>query len=222
MIQAVIFDMDGVLIDSEPLWKRAHTKAFRQVGIEFNDDHHRLMLGKRTHDAIRHVRRHHPWERGSTGKVEAATIKEIIRLIKQEGTLKPGVLNALDVCKKAGLPVAIASSSRPDVIDAVVDTLEIRAHFKHIHSAEYEEYGKPHPAVFLSVAKQFKVDPQDCLVFEDSPAGVIAAKAAQMRCVAVPEAESEGHPFLGAADMVLGSLEEFDEAKLRSLGPHQA
>lgn len=217
MIKAVIFDMDGVLIDSEPLWKRAHKKAFGQVGIDFNDDHHKLMLGQRTNDAIRSVHRQYPWEGASADEVEDVTIKEVIALIKQKGVLKPGVLEALAVCKKAGLPVALASSSRPDVIDAVVDRLEIRGHFKHIHSAEYEEYGKPHPAVFLRVAKHFKVAPQDCLVFEDSPAGVIAAKAAQMHCIAIPEAESEGHAFIATADMVLGSLEEFDAAMLKQL-----
>ncbi len=218
MIKAIIFDMDGLLIDSEPLWKRAHTKVFKEVGLDFTAEHHELMLGQRTGAAIKDVYRHEPWDGLSTEEVEALTIKEIIALMKKEITLKPGVHQALSVCKKAGLPVAIASSSRPEVIDAVVDTLEIREHFKHIYSAEYEEYGKPHPAVFLQVAKHFKVAPQDCLVFEDSPAGVLAAKAAKMQCIAVPEDESKGHVFIKTADAVLGSLEEFNEALLQKLG----
>lgn len=221
MIKAMIFDMDGLLIDSEPLWKRGHVKAFKEVGIDFDERHHKLMLGQRTNDAIRNVHRHYPWEGKSPDHVEAVTVKEVIELIKKEITLKPGVHEVLALCKKQGLPVAIASSARPEVIDTVVDTLEIREHFDHIYSAEYEEYGKPHPAVFLKVAKHLKVAPQDCVVFEDAPAGVIAAKAAQMKCVAVPESDSEGHPFLGAADVVLGSLEEFDAAMLRRLGQPQ-
>jgi sugar-phosphatase len=222
MIKAAIFDMDGLLINSEPLWKQTHKKVFRRVGLDFGPEHHRLMLGMRTNDALRHLHRHYPWEGLTPDEVEAETVKEVIALIRKHITLQPGAHEALQTCKEAGLPVAIASSSRPDIIDAVVDTLEIREHFDHIYSAEYEEYGKPHPAVFLRVAKHFKVAPQDCVVFEDSPAGVIAAKAAQMHCVAVPEHESAGHPFIKAADVVLGSLEEFSEATLERLGRARA
>lgn len=218
MVKAAIFDMDGLLVDSEPLWKQAHTKVFKKVGIDYNDEHHNLMLGMRTNEAVRNVYRHYPWEGLPPDEFEELTIKEIIALMRKHIKFQPGARKALMTCKKAGLSVAIASSSRPDVIDAVVDTLGIRDQFDHIYSAEYEEYGKPHPAVFLRVAKHFKVAPQDCLVFEDSPAGVLAAKAAQMHCIAVPEAESEGNRFIGAADVVLGSLEEFDETMLKKLG----
>ena len=141
----------------------------------------------------------------------------VIELIKEEGVLKPGVHQVLSVCKKAGLPIAIASSSTQAVIDAVVDTLEIREHFHHIYSAQFEPYGKPHPGVFLKVAEHFKVAPRECVVFEDSPAGVLAAKSAGMLCVAVPEPLNKKDKFIHTADAVLGSLEEFDASLLEKL-----
>jgi mannitol-1-/sugar-/sorbitol-6-/2-deoxyglucose-6-phosphatase len=217
MIQAVIFDMDGLLIDSEPLWQRTHRKIFKKVGVTITPKHDLMMLGHRTNEAVEIIYRDQPWSALSQAEVTAMITEEIINLIRQEGLLKPGVHQALFVCKQAGLPVAIASSSPQAVIDAVVDTLEIRKHFKHIYSAEFEEYGKPHPAVFLKVAKHFKVSPKDCLVLEDSPAGVLAAKAAKMVCIAVPEDLARDHSFIRTADMVLGSLEEFEANTLTQL-----
>ena len=218
MIKVAIFDMDGLLIDSEPLWQRVHRQVFKKAGVNITTRHDQMMLGHRTNEAVEIIYRDQPWEGMALQEVEAMITREIIVAIKKDGVLKPGVHEALSVCKNADLRVAIASSSPPEVIAAVVDTLEIREHFEHIYSAQFEELGKPHPAVFLSVAKHFKVAPQDCLVFEDSPAGVLAAKAAKMICIAVPEHESKEHAFIGAADEILGSLEEFNQALLTRLG----
>lgn len=217
MIQAVIFDMDGLLVDSEPLWHRVNDKVYKKLGIELTDEHHMMMVGQRTKENVAYLYGRHPWKGPTPDEVSSLITEEVIRLIKEQGTMMPGVHHALAICKKAGLPVAIASSSELAVIDAVVDTLEIREHFKHIYSAQFEEYGKPHPGVFLKVAKHFKVSPRNCLVFEDSPAGVLAAKAARMVCVAVPDGAPRNNPFLQTADAIIGSLEEFDEAMLDEL-----
>ena len=99
----------------------------------------------------------------------------------------------------------------------MVDKLKVREHFDHIYSAQNEPYGKPHPGVFLSVADHFGVTPPDCLVLEDSPSGVLAAKSARMKCVAVPDKDHTNHKFIQAADVILGSLEEFDQALLKQL-----
>lgn len=219
MIKAAIFDMDGLLVDSEPLWQQVMVKIYHDVlGIELTNEHHIRMTGQRTLDNLVYLFEEHGITDHVPEKVEETINEEVVRLIKEGIALMPGADQALKVCRKAGLPVAIASSANPVVIDAVVDTLEIRDHFKHIYSAYYEEYGKPHPAVFLQVAKHFKVPAHQCVVFEDSPAGVLAAKAARMTCVAVPNMAPRDHPFLQTADIILDSLEEFDAATLRSLG----
>lgn len=213
MIKLAIFDMDGLLIDSEPLWLKAHNKAYKPLGAKMTRRQHIAVTGLRTAQAVEVVYREQPWQGKSVDEVGAEIEKEATRLIKQEITLKPGVHHVLQVFKKAGIPVAIASSARASVIDAVVDTLQIREHFDHIYSAQYEEHAKPHPGVFLSVAKHFGVNPRDCVVFEDAPNGVLAAKAARMVCVAVPEPENRDEKFIRTADVILGSLAEFD-AKL--------
>lgn len=217
MIKAAIFDMDGLLIDSEPLWFEALREIFGDLGVEYTQEMHVGMMGKGAKNTVDRLYEMHPWEGPSAEQVLDILHERVAELIRQEGELKPGVHQALSVCKDAGLPVAIASASIPEIIDAVVDTLEIREHFDHLYSAVFEPKGKPDPGVFLSVAKHFKVRPEDCLVFEDSPAGVQAAKNARMICVAVPEPENRDNRHIMTADVVLGSLEGFDGKLLASL-----
>jgi beta-phosphoglucomutase-like phosphatase (HAD superfamily) len=133
--------------------------------------------------------------------------------------LKPGVGHALDFCRRHGARLALASSSPRRLIDVVVHGAGLDNRFSVLRSAEDEEAGKPDPAIFLTTAKLLGVEPGRCVVFEDSAAGVTAAKAAGMACVAVPEApvSEGGRPEPGAtvalarADVVLRSLEELDD-----------
>ena len=98
----------------------------------------------------------------------------------------------------------MASSSQYRLIDAALAHFDLRDRFELVHSAEDEDYGKPHPAVFLTAAAKLGAPPRRCLVWEDAPAGVLAAKASSMTCIAVPE-EGEGHhPAFGLADLVVG------------------
>jgi sugar-phosphatase len=217
MIKAAIFDMDGLLVDSEPLWKRTVVKAYKRIGIDIMSVHHRQMAGRTTIENAEYFYSQQPWEGPTPQELADSIVNEVLASIKAESRLMPGVHQALQVCKKASLPVAIASSSPMLLIDAVVDALKIREHFDHIYSAQFESYGKPHPGVFLKVAEHFGVSPRDCLVFEDSPAGVLAAKAAGMKCITVPHPGDKGNPFVRTADVIIDSLEEFDQAMLRQL-----
>jgi sugar-phosphatase len=115
------------------------------------------------------------------------------------------------------LPLAVASSSQYRLIDVALEHFGLRHYFALVHSAEDEAWGKPHPAVFLTAAAKLDVPPRRCLVWEDAPAGVVAAKAASMACVAVPEHGEEDRPAFALADVVLGSLLDMDEPRFDAL-----
>ena len=140
-------------------------------------------------------------------------VDRVIALVLAKGELKPGADHAIAMCVERELPMAVASSSQYRLIEAALDHFGLRQHFALIHSAEDEEYGKPHPAVFLTAASKLGADPRRCLVWEDAPAGVLAAKAASMACIAVPEQGEEGQAAFGLADLVLGSLLEMNDAR---------
>lgn len=210
--------MDGLLIDSEPLWHDASKKALQSVGVDLTKEDFSKTLGRGITNAIDDWYHMKPWKGASQAEIKALIIDDFVELVKNGGKAKPGVPEVLELFKSKPLPMAIASSTDYKIIDTVVDTLKIRGYFKVIYSAEHETHGKPHPGVFISTAKRLKVEPRQCLVFEDAPSGVLAAKAAHMKCIAVPEPEVKDHPFIQTADIIIDSLEEFDEATLTSLG----
>jgi len=115
------------------------------------------------------------------------------------------------------MPMAIASGSTPNVIDAVVERLELKAHLQFTYSAVNEPKGKPDPGVFLTSAKKLGVAPVDCIVFEDAVYGVRAAKAAGMKCVAIPELANRDKPEFKDADLLIDSLEELSWEQLVNL-----
>lgn len=213
MVKAVIFDMDGLLIDSEPFWQAAEKEIFKQVGIDLTPEMCSQTVGLRIDEVVEHWYHRFPWDINSVRleKIRDEVIDGVIELIRSAGQPMPGVANVFEMLQSKEVKLALASSSSMRIIEAVLAKLALRPAFKVVHSAEFEGYGKPHPAVFLSTAKQLGVSPLDCLVLEDSLFGVLAAKAARMRCLAVPDARQADDPRFAIADIVLPSLEAFDE-----------
>lgn len=209
MIKAIIFDMDGLLVDSEPYWKIAEKICFGKLGLTLNDELLRQVMGFRLNEVVEHWYNYQPWGEKNFEAVEADVLETVKQLITDNANALPGVIHTLMLCKANGYQVALASSSAMSLINVVVVKLNIRQYFDLLVSAEKEPYGKPHPSVFLTTANQLNVLPTECLVFEDSVNGMIAAKAARMKCIVVPEAEKRNEPYWHLANQKLNSLEDF-------------
>jgi beta-phosphoglucomutase-like phosphatase (HAD superfamily) len=218
LIEAVIFDMDGLLIDSEPLWRVAEARAMNAIGVPMKEEDGLLTIGLRTDEVVEFWHARYPWESPSKREVEAEIVREVIALIKVRGTSMPGAVEAVAVTATAGYRLALASSSATDIINAVLRRLDLVDTFEVIQSAEHEPYGKPHPAVYIECARRLNVRPDRCLAIEDSPAGVLAAKAARMWCIAVPAQELRDDRRYCIADARLESLKDFSLELVASLG----
>ena len=217
MIKAVIFDMDGLLINSEPVWELAEIEVFNNVGVPLTKEKTKQTMGQRADEVVRYWHTRHPWDSPSQKAVEEALINKMVKLLSSQDIARPGVQQVITIVKKAGLPMAIASSSPRRLINAAIKRLDIEKYLTVIHSAEHEPYGKPHPGVYITAAQKLGVHPEDCLAFEDSPTGVLAAKAAKMKCVAVPDEKMTGSPIFGIADLVISSLEDFKAEHIHDL-----
>ncbi len=144
-------------------------------------------MGLRIDDAVRHWWDRHPWEGPPPVEVERIVTARVAELITDSGEPMPGALEAVDLCRRRSLPVAVCSGSYAVVIEAALRRLGIESEVTVWHSAEWEPVGKPHPGAYLSTAAKLGIDPTACLAVEDSFNGAISAKAARMRVVAVPE-----------------------------------
>jgi len=209
---AAIFDMDGLLVDSEPLWHEAEIGILGGLGVPLAASSCRQTKGMFVGEVTRYWFERFPWSGPSPDEVAVQVVDEVIALVTAKGSLKPGVGRALTLCRRHEVPLAVASSSEYRLIDVVLEHFGLAGDFKLVYSAEDEPYGKPHPGVFLTTAARLGVAPDRCVVWEDSPAGVLAAKAARMACVAVPEPVERRRSAFAIADVVLGSLDEVDDA----------
>lgn len=206
-VRAVVFDMDGLVVDSEPLWLRAEMDVFGRLGVTLDAEECERTKGLRLDDVVAFWHERKPWSGASSrSEVEAQLVARVAELLREEGRALPGVHEALARARAGGRPIALASSSPRVLIDAVLARLGLERAFDVVQSAETEPLGKPHPSIFLTTAARLGVAPTDCVVLEDSLTGVIAAKAARMACVAVPMGHPQHDPRFAIADAVVGSL----------------
>ena len=204
---AVIFDMDGVLVDSEPLWKIAMKEVFSSLGSNLEKSDFQKTVGLRIDEVIAYWKPIENWT-PEIHDIETEIIVKMVNLINNQSSPLPGVIETLDFLKSK-TPIGLATSSPQKLIDAVLNTLDVKEYFTAIQSAETETHGKPHPAVFLSAAKKMNVRPQNCLVIEDSLNGIIAAKAARMEVVCIPEKSHLPNPKMNVADFQFENMNDF-------------
>jgi mannitol-1-/sugar-/sorbitol-6-/2-deoxyglucose-6-phosphatase len=209
-VRSVIFDMDGLLIDSEPLWYEAAVEVFTPLGIELTPELYASSIGLRTKEFIDNWFSRYGIDHSLAHEAVSGINNVVIDKIRHRGEAMPGVMLVLDQIKASGLSIGLATSSPGELIDVVVDKLGIREYFSVFSSAENLLHGKPHPQVYLDCASALGTEPIACLCFEDSFHGMIAAKAARMKCVVVPLPAFRNEPRFQAADLLLHSLEEFD------------
>ena len=207
--EAVIFDMDGLIIDSEPLWREAEISVFGSVGLRLTEELCRQTTGLRIDEVVAHWHKKSPWTGPRREQVTKQVLDEVQRLILERGSLLEGARDAITELHAQGLALAVASSSPMRLIQAVLDKFSLRSYFSALHSAEQEIAGKPDPAVYLSTMSLLGVKPRHCVALEDSLSGVRAAKAAGAMVIAVPAAEDALEPGFEVADVMLTSLKDF-------------
>jgi len=198
--EAVIFDMDGVLIDSEPLWKIAMEAVFSELGSTLQKSDFQKTVGLRIDEVIHFWNLNQGWNIEDEELIQEEIIAKMEELISQNAEPLPGVIETLTYLKSKDFKIGLATSSSARLIRIVLKELEIGHFFDFTHSAELEAYGKPHPAVYLSVAQKLKVNPIKCLVIEDSFNGVVSGLAAKMKVVCIPEKTHFPNPKLALAD----------------------
>lgn len=208
MPSAVIFDMDGLLIDSEPLWVRAEREIFGEVGVVLGEEDCAKTKGLRVDDVIAYWYARHPWESRSPAEVEARLVARVAELVAAEGVALPGVAHAIALAQEGGRKLALASSSPMRIIDAAIGRLGLTGAFTVVQSAETEPFGKPHPGIFITTAERLGVPATACLVLEDSLTGIIAAKAARMAVIAVPFDHPNHEARFVLADAIVGTLHD--------------
>ncbi len=207
--EAVIFDMDGVLIDSEPLWKIAMEEVFHSLGSKLTKADFQKTVGLRIDEVVHFWNHHENWGVENEKDVEEAIIVKMIELISANAAPLSGVMDTLMFLKNSGLKIGLGTSSSSRLIQVVLSELQIEQFFDFTHSAETEAFGKPHPAVYLTVAQQLSVSPNKCLVIEDSFNGVIAGLAAKMKVVCIPEKTHFPNPRLSVADFHFDTMNAF-------------
>lgn len=218
MIDTVVFDMDGLLINSEPLWVEGMQEVLATVGVEITPELAVQTTGLRTSEVIAYWHDYFQWNHKSREQVAEEIIETVSYKIAQEGHLMEGIPYILDFFQNRGLKMGLASSSPLQFIEQALTHFGIRGYFSTVSSAEYEPYGKPHPAVYLSCLQQLGSQPLKSMAFEDSVNGMIAAKAARMKVVVVPEPHNRQNPRYILADLQLSSLQEFTTNHLEALG----
>jgi HAD superfamily hydrolase (TIGR01509 family) len=216
-LNTVIFDMDGLLIDSEPCWQEAGMETLLEFNVALTLDQYHHTTGLRTKEWLDYWFRHFSISREFAQQAEETILQRAIEKIAGHGLIMPGVKEIFRFFEERDFQIGLATSSPMALVDVVVDKLGIASCLDAIASAGDLPYGKPHPQVYMDCADLLKANPLHCICFEDSFNGMISAKAARMKCVVVPTPDQYALAKWGAADLKLASLLEFGEQELEAL-----
>ena len=206
---AIIFDLDGTLVNSEPLHNIVEAKLWKAEGVEMTDEDFEDGCGMTEHAFNHHIAKKYGIDQARTDALFEKKKKQFNDVLKHEDI--PTVDGAVDLVKFAAskYPCAAASSSRKDVLKTIIEKIGLSEELKVQASADDvpPDQGKPHPAIFLLAAEKLGVDPSDCIAIEDSFNGVTSAKAASMTVIAYRNPES-GEQDLSGADHIVERMSD--------------
>jgi beta-phosphoglucomutase-like phosphatase (HAD superfamily) len=216
-LNTVIFDMDGLLIDSEPLWNEAADEVFKEFGIRIAPHEYAITTGMRVKEFVLwwFYKNNIPAEHAA--KAEHDIVQLVIQKIQAKGKPMLGLEHIFNFFISRKFKIGLASSSPMSLIDVVVARLGIGNYLHAVCSANALVFGKPHPQVYIDCAAALASHPMECICFEDSFNGLIAAKAASMKCVVVPSLHDSTKLKFNAADLKISSLQNFNDLLLQGL-----
>lgn len=203
--EAVVFDMDGLLLETEELWVTAEAELFRRHGVDFTRDDQLAVMGTSFDVTARHfaARLDWPFERRAELVDESTAIMH--ELVKRDVAARPGAVELVAALRQRSVPLGLASNSPRFLVDDALATARLADAFDAVVSVDDVEHPKPAPDIYVEVCRRLAVEPHRALALEDSVSGITAAKAAGLTCYAVPQlAEVD----VSAADRVIASLEE--------------
>ncbi len=204
MVKAIIFDMDGVIIDSESFQFEAFKQLFLKFGVELSMEAYNW-VGKTAKENVVNIMKKYQVE-GDPDKLVQERRQIYHAIIKNKITAIPGTMQLIDRLSKK-YTLALASSSSMESIEIVLGGLRIRNFFEVVVSGEEVSRGKPNPEIFKLTAKKLNLSPEECIVLEDSQPGIEAAFGAGIKCIAIPNKYTKDHDFSKATKVVQGSVE---------------
>lgn len=213
MTKAIIFDMDGVLVDSEPFHVQIEKQQFELNNLVISEQEHHQYMGVASDVMWRDIALRHSLPLEVEALIEQNKA-ESIRFFSalDQIPLMPGIREVLEELYQKGIPLAVASSSFHEIIELILERTGLRSYFQQVVSSKEAGKSKPEPDVFLLAASRLGVAPTDCLVVEDSFNGIKAAKAAGMRCIAFagpganPEAQKQADEHISHFDQLIDLL----------------
>lgn len=192
--KAVIFDMDGVLVDSEPLWKQAEEEVFSSLGVKLNKESTEITKSMTTSEVAQFWYNKFPWKDVSISEAEEMVINKVSELVESNDCQVEGISTFIHELKSRNFKIGLATNSPYSIIPKVLRKLKVDSCFDAICSSEFEESGKPDPSVYISAAQKLQVSAPDCIAIEDSYSGMLAAKRAGMTVIAfTPNTEMKEH-----------------------------
>ncbi len=218
MVKGVIFDLDNTLVRAEHLWEESENEIFRKHGFELPRKNRFETKGMPAYDAVKFWVDKLNITRVSVIELQQEVESYVTQLVLDKGELIDGAIDVLKFLKNKGLPLAIASSSPMGYIEKAAIKFGIDPYIDIVHSGDLEEFGKPHPAVYLSVANKLNIDPKNIVAFEDSLTGMFSVKAAKMKLVACLFDDNFNDTKYDFADLKIESFHNFGAKECSFLG----